>query len=225
MGRGVRRVVGDATAWPLWRLSALGERLGVSWMTYNPVVFRSFHELAVADAPGVSGAFEEVFPGVRRYADVGAGSGAFAAALRRRGHEVVACERGLAGRLLARRQGVDSRRFDLRRDPPAELGGAVDLAYCFEVAEHLDPGLGRRLVAFLAGLSPLVVFTAARPGQGGIGHVNEQPPEYWAAQFAEHGMKQREDLTDRLVRALRAAGVARPWFMEGLLVLERRGAG
>ena len=218
---GVHRIVpllADAAAWPLWRLSAVGERLGVGWMTYNPVVFKAFHDLAVADAPGVSRALEDVFPRARRYADIGAGSGAFAAAVHDRGHQVIACDHGLTGRLLARRQGIECRPFDLRRDPPADLDGAVDLAYCFEVAEHVDPGLGGRLVAFLASQAPVVVFTSATPGQGGIGHINEQPPAYWIERFEEHGMTHQEGLSRRFAQALAAAGVTRPWFTEHPLV-------
>ena len=190
-------------------------------MTYNPVVFKSFHDMAVEDAPGVCRALEEVFPSAHRYADIGAGSGAFASELKRRGREVVACEHGLFGRLFARRQGVDCRPFDLHRVPPSDLGREADIAYCFEVAEHVGPDLSSRLVEFVASRAPVVVFTAARPGQGGIGHVNEQPADYWIERFAGCGMRARGDLGERLMGAMRAAGVSRPWFAEHVLVFER----
>src|SRR5204862_2903390 len=34
---------------------------------------------------------------------------------------------------------------------------------------------------------PVVLFSAAIPFQGGVGHVNEQWPEYWVEHFARHG--------------------------------------
>ena len=70
--------------------SQLGERLGIDWLTYNPLVFLFYHEHAVADAPTVARTFEEVFPKAGRFVDAGAGSGAYAAEPRRRGYIVVA---------------------------------------------------------------------------------------------------------------------------------------
>jgi hypothetical protein len=55
--------------------SQLGERLGIDWLTYNPLVFFYYHEHAVADAPTVARTFEEVFPEAKRFVDAGAGSG------------------------------------------------------------------------------------------------------------------------------------------------------
>jgi hypothetical protein len=64
--------------------------------------------------------------------------------------------------------------------------GAYDLAVCLEVAEHLPNRCGAALVAKLAGLAPAVLFSAAIPGQGGTGHVNEQWPDYWKDHFRRH---------------------------------------
>lgn len=60
-----------------------------------------------------------------------------------------------------------------------------DLALCLEVAEHLPSEEAEDLVRILASLSDVVVFSAAIPGQGdaGIGHINEQWPEYWQELF------------------------------------------
>ena len=80
------------------------------------------------------------FHDVQTVIDVGAGSGATAAQAARTGKRVQACEKSRAGRLFARMQGVHSVPFDLRDDPPAQVDGPVDLAYCFEVAEHLPAG-------------------------------------------------------------------------------------
>lgn len=49
-----------------------------------------------------------------------------------------------------------------------------DLAVCVEVAEHLTPGRAGSFVSELCQLSDMIVFSAAVPGQGGTGHVNEQ---------------------------------------------------
>jgi len=200
--------------------SQLGERLGIDWLTYNPLVFLYYHEHAVADAPMVARTFEEVFPEAKRFVDVGAGSGAFAAELRRRGHIVVAYEHARLGRFIARLQGVDARPFDLTQ-PVVIAPGECDLAYSFEVAEHLPPELGDRLVAFVTACAPTVVFTAAPPGQGGSGHVNEQERPYWVERFRRHGMVEHPELRDRVAAGFRDARSF--WLAANVMVFTREG--
>jgi len=73
-------------------------------------------------------------------------------------------------------------------DPRRVVGddGLFELAICMEVAEHLSARRAPAFVTELCGLSDLVLFSAAIPGQGGTNHVNEQWPEYWAAMFANN---------------------------------------
>ena len=201
--------------------SKIGERLHLDWLTYNPLIFWYYHEAAAASAPAVADTLEAVFPEARTFIDVGAGSGAYAAELQRRSHPVVALEHSRIGRLFARRQGVPIRPFDLdKHDPGSRELGRFDLAYCFEVAEHLPPHLGDRLVEFIAATSDTVVFTAARPGQGGAGHINEQPPHYWISRFAHTGMRHRADLQDLVTAGF--AGVRAHWLATNALVFTRK---
>jgi hypothetical protein len=58
-------------------------------------------------------------------------------------------------------------------------GDEHDLAICLEVAEHLPESAARTLVKSLVRAAPLILFSAATPGQGGEGHINEQPHAYW----------------------------------------------
>ncbi len=59
-----------------------------------------------------------------------------------------------------------------------------DLAFSVEFAEHVANGRADAIVDFLTSLAPVVVFSAAIPGQGGTGHINEQWPDYWVRKFA-----------------------------------------
>lgn len=61
------------------------------------------------------------------------------------------------------------------------------LVLCLEMAEHVSPASGDRLVAELCRVGAAVLWSAAIPGQGGDGHVNEQPPAYWNERFNRHG--------------------------------------
>ncbi len=204
-----------------YQMARFGERHQLQWVTYSPLQLWVYHRIALGEAPAVIAAIIDVFPELERFADVGAGSGAFAAEAQRRDRRVEACEYTRSGRFYARLQGVQSQPFDLFGDPPAQLGGPIDVAYCFEVAEHCPPEAGDRLVRFLSQITPLVLFTAAPPGQGGIGHVNEQPPKYWIERFEQSGMRLRTDLTARLRDAFERRGVTAVWLLANLLVFAR----
>lgn len=203
------------------RLSMLGERLGIAWLTYNPITFQLFHNSAVESAPGVIAAISELFPGAKRYADIGAGTGAYAAAAIQRGIDTVACENSPIGRRWAARQGVLCTEFDLMKDPPADIAGPVDLAYCFEVAEHVPAELGDRLVHYLATLAPIVIFSAAARGQGGTGHINEQPKEYWITRFQNAGMKHCPLQSRALSESFRQTQISATWLVQNVMVFQR----
>jgi len=67
-----------------------------------------------------------------------------------------------------------------------------------EVAEHLLPERADSFVADLCGLAPTVLFSAALPGQGGTGHINEQWLSFWVSRFANHGYRSFDVLRPRL---------------------------
>ena len=81
---------------------------------------------------------------------------------------------------------------------PITLGRRFDLALCLEVAEHLPPSGATTLVKELTELASVVVFSAAIPGQGGVGHLNERWPWYWKEKFAERGFGQYDPFRHRL---------------------------
>lgn len=105
---------------------------------------------------------------------------------------------------------------DLRTPPAAPR--RFSLAMCLEVAEHLPGATGPALVAALCGAADAVLFSAAFPGQGGDGHVNERPLTYWASLFAQHGYLP-VDIVRRAV--LDDARVA-PWYRANVVLFVAR---
>jgi SAM-dependent methyltransferase len=88
----------------------------------------------------------------------------------------------------------------LRRNLNEELklGRRFDLVWSFEFVEHIHPNYVSNLLRSFANHADKIVLSAARPGQGGEGHFNEQPPEYWVAQFQTVGFQLDEKLTEEL---------------------------
>jgi hypothetical protein len=68
-------------------------------------------------------------------------------------------------------------------DKPLAIERRFDLAICLEVAEHLPATRAEGFVEDLVKLAPVVLFSAAIPGQGGVNHINEQYLSYWANLF------------------------------------------
>jgi hypothetical protein len=81
---------------------------------------------------------------------------------------------------------------------PIDLGIMADLVVCLEVAEHLPWSAADTLVDTLCRHGKRIMFSAAPPGQGGTGHLNEQPFAYWAEKFARHGYRAQDILRHRL---------------------------
>lgn len=96
--------------------------------------------------------------------------------------------RGLEGSALAiskARHGDRITQHDLHE--PIDLGQKFDLVWCFEVAEHIHPRHVAALLDTLTRHGDRILLSAARPGQGGLGHLNEQEPDYWMALMKERG--------------------------------------
>jgi SAM-dependent methyltransferase len=117
--------------------------------------------------------------------DVGCGSGAWLRALAEEGVEDYL---GLDGDYVSGRLQIPADHFratDIAG--PLELPRRFDLVVCLEVAEHLPASTADTFVDSLVGLGDAVLFSAAIPYQGGVHHVNEQWPEYWATKFRARG--------------------------------------
>ncbi len=120
----------------------------------------------------------------RSVLDVGCGTGISLDYFKSKGISV----RGLEGSALAISKARNARliqKHDLNK--PIDLGEKFDLVWCFEVAEHIHPRFASALIETLTTHGDRILLSAARPGQGGLGHLNEQPPEYWVALLQEVG--------------------------------------
>lgn len=87
-----------------------------------------------------------------------------------------------------------------------------DLAMSLEVAEHLPARSAEGFIASLCRLAPLVLFSAAIPGQGGTDHVNEQWPWYWRHFFSQQGFRMFDPIRPVILHDARVSW----WYRQNL---------
>ena len=104
---------------------------------------------------------------------------------------------------------------DLRSIP--DMDRRFDIACSLEVAEHLPNSSAEPFVRALVDAAPVVLFSAAVPGQGGTGHVNEQWQSYWAHLFATHGYVAVDCILPAIYRDTRVMW----WYRQNMLVFCR----
>jgi SAM-dependent methyltransferase len=126
-----------------------------------------------------------LFP-IRSAVEVGCGTANLLEVLTRHGvTDVLGLDGPDVPRDLLRIPAEQVRTWDLARLAPLER--RFDLACTLEVAEHQPPESAEDFVRLLVAAAPVVLFSAAIPGQGGPGHLNERRQSWWARLFARHG--------------------------------------
>jgi SAM-dependent methyltransferase len=163
---------------------------------YDAEYFTSIRDYSLESARAVAPLLTELVT-PSSVLDVGCGGGAWLAAF----HELGVTDLlGIDGYAPASADLLVSRHYVAERNlrEPFDLGRRFDLALCLEVAEHLPAESAGRLVESITAHTDVVAFSAALPGQGGQGHINEQWMEYWLALFEAYGFRGYDVLRPRL---------------------------
>ena len=101
------------------------------------------------------------------------------------------------------------------------LGNAFDVVLCVEVIEHIEAKYEDTILqAITKHADCWIVFTGAKIGQGGIGHVNCREKEHWIEKFANLGFQVVE--SNRWETEWRKEKV-RWWYVDNLLGLRPSG--
>lgn len=144
----------------------------------------------------------------KKVIDIGCGEGHWAKAFENMGCEVL----GVDGDYV-QKPFVPFVAHDLNTPLPDNLG-KFDLAVSFEVAEHLRLTSADRFVKQLTELAPVVAFSAAIPGQGGTGHINEQWPNFWIELFNKYDY----EVSGALRWQIWENGLVENWYRQNLLI-------
>ena len=121
--------------------------------------------------------------GAQSVLDVGCGPGNYVQAMRDEG--IMAWGVDIDPRCEAQ---PFCRILDITKQNENYIGFPVVLS--LEVGEHIPEELSWKYIDFIAAAMPgMVIFSAARPGQGGDGHINCQNKSYWVHRFEKRGFR------------------------------------
>jgi 2-polyprenyl-3-methyl-5-hydroxy-6-metoxy-1,4-benzoquinol methylase len=116
--------------------------------------------------------------------DVGCGTGAALKYINRLGLDGWGVEYSA---LAIKESGISQRIMRADLTQALHLKRRFGIVWCYEVAEHLPDNAADVLIDTLCRHSDIIILSAAVPGQGGEGHINEQPKEYWIGKMAARG--------------------------------------
>lgn len=210
----------------LWNYpSAIGDKYGIDWLTYNPGVFLEFAMVARRNAPLFTSALVATFPDAKTFNDVGCGTGQFVLNLQKLGKDARGYEYSRTARLYGKLIGVDIKSFDLSLPAPIKELSNADVCYSLEVGEHIPDFLSGKFVETLIAAGKIIVFTAAQPGQPGHGHINCQSKEYWAKEFNKRGYVNSASVEQDLTMCLKKQPRLSRFLIDNLQVFVKEGRG
>ena len=148
--------------------------------------------------------------------DIGCGPGLYVESLRNL--EVPAIGIDLDSRVDGKEHLINKSVLELNGDYKANT------ILCFEMAEHIDEQYSDDIVKNVVECvedGGYLIWTAAQPGQGGIGHINCHPKEYWEEKFINSGMQRNFDVENNLIKYCKD-GYHMGWFVNNVMVFNRR---
>ena len=108
--------------------------------------------------------------------------------------------------------------FPTNLEDDINLNEKFDLAISMEVAEHLKESSADTFIQTLCSSANVVLFSAAHPGQGGDGHINEQPLEYWIEKF-----RKQEFVYIQIQQFFQDNGKIESWYRDNIALFARSG--
>jgi len=149
--------------------------------------------------------------------DIGCGMGLYLYELSRLNKEVYGCDSSLDGIAMASKEIFV---FYADATKPLIVNRDFDLVICFEVAEHIQKRYSGQLVQNCVKYGKRVLFTAAPKGQGGVGHINEQPTAFWVDLFGGMHYSLEEERSNTVRDVMKRSGVV-AWIANNFMSFHR----
>jgi glycosyltransferase involved in cell wall biosynthesis len=123
---------------------------------------------------------------------------------------------------------IDPRAYDnaaIKTEDLLTLNGKYqkELAICLEVAEHIDPQYSDKIIENVVSVikpGGILLWTAAKPGQGGVGHINCRPKQYWLEKLKAAGLVYDDVLCQKCIEYCQQ-GEHMGWFINNLLCFRK----
>lgn len=101
---------------------------------------------------------------------------------------------------------------------------SADLVLCLEVAEHIESSKSSLIVEKINSfLNPggYLIWSAAHPGQGGSGHINCQPKEFWKHLLMDQELIHCLEFENNMIQFLKK-GYHMGWFIQNAMVFQKK---
>jgi SAM-dependent methyltransferase len=207
----------------IWhQIKTHGLKRVLSGTIYDHDFFENHVELRIAYQELADLIYETAHPGSA--CDFGCGNAYLLYFLAQKGVEVTGLEASDAALPF-----IDSsirNRIQIHNLTKPIAAGSYDLVISTEVAEHLPKKAAPTFVKSIAqSATKNIIFTAAKPGQWGDGHINCQPKTYWINLFESSGWRYDEAATTTFSnRLLQQSHIADklPWIVDNFMLFSPR---
>jgi 2-polyprenyl-3-methyl-5-hydroxy-6-metoxy-1,4-benzoquinol methylase len=98
-----------------------------------------------------------------------------------------------------------------------------DLVLCIEVAEHIKNSLSDQVATSVAQAvndNGVLIWSAAHPGQGGVGHINCQTKEFWQELIELNGLVRDQELEQQMIEYI-LTGYHMGWFIQNSMIFRK----
>jgi len=144
--------------------------------------------------------------------DIGCGPGHFVESLRHKGMNAIGFD---INEVVAGKDYLSQKSLFDNTDK-------AELVMCIEVAEHIEESRADEVANKVAqATNKMLIWTAAQPGQDGVGHINCQSREYWIDKLTKAGLVHNPDKEEELRNYVLGA-IHLGWFPNNLLFFEKR---
>lgn len=214
-----RRVIADI-ARGKWSLESCGQRYDKIFQQLNDLYRAGWYELreiSFVQIEQEEGPFAKRlakwitdFIGPQTVLDVGCGPGIYVDALR---------EQGVTAFGIDTDKRIPDKDY-LKQESLFDCTDTAELVMCLEVAEHIPADQADAIVRSITAmvkLGGLLIWSAAQPGQGGTGHINCQPKQYWLDLLTAYGLVQETEIETQLLEEI-SKGYHMGWFLQNAMV-------
>ena len=109
-------------------------------------------------------------------------------------------------------------KIDLTKEAPPL---SSDVVLCLEVLEHIEEKNADVAIANLAKcVGGILIFSAAAPGQGGVGHINCQLKEYWDEKLISQGLV-RDEEDEFFFKNYLVSGYHMGWLSSNVMIYKK----